>query len=445
MNIREIIAKKRDGYALSNEEIGYFVRMYTDGFIPDYQASALLMAMYIKGLNDEETGYLTGHMVKSGSTVNLSGLKGVKVDKHSTGGVGDKTTLVVAPLAAASGVFVPKMSGRGLGHTGGTIDKLESIPGFKTDLSSEEFIKIVRTVGFAVAGQTANIAAADKKIYGLRDVTATVDSIPLIASSIMSKKIASGCDCMVLDVKLGSGAFMTDMKQALKLSQTMIAIGERAGKRTVCLITDMDVPLGNNIGNALEVKEAVETLKGNGPEDFTELCIHIAGAMVYVAGKCNDLDSGRELVRKNLENRSGLKCFREFIRLQSGNPNIVDDYSLLPSAKAHRDVLSDTEGFISRMDCKKIGVASMELGAGRKALTDTIQFGAGITLHKKTGMYVNKGDVLATLYSDNEEKLDRGEEIFREAVFFGLEAPPERIILKATVDKDKTEVLCLAD
>lgn len=441
MNIREIIAKKRDGHTLTNEEIGFFTRGYTDGFIPDYQAAALLMAMYIKGLDDEETGYLTNHMVKSGSTVNLNAIKGVKVDKHSTGGVGDKTTLVIAPLVAASGVFVPKMSGRGLGHTGGTIDKLESIPGFNTSLSQEEFIKIVRNVGFAVTGQTANIAAADKKIYGLRDVTSTVDSIPLIASSVMSKKIASGCDGIILDVKLGSGAFMTDMKQALKLSKTMISIGEKAGKRTFCLITDMDVPLGNTIGNALEVIEAIETLKGNGPEDFTELCIHIAGAMLYVAGKCNDLNSGRDMIRKNIENQSALKRFREFVRLQGGDPNVVDDYSLFPVAKESKLLLSETEGYIRKMDCKKIGITSMELGAGRRFLTDVIQFGAGIKLHKKTGDYVNKGDLLATLYSDDMDQLAKGEVLFLESLEFADERPAQRSILKATADKDKTEVL----
>ena len=438
--IRDIIAKKRDGKVLTSEEIGFFTRGYADGFIPDYQAAALLMAMYINGLNDEETGYLTEHMVRSGSTVNLSGIKGVKVDKHSTGGVGDKTTLVVAPIAAAPGVYVPKMSGRGLGHTGGTIDKLESIPGFKTSLTQEEFIKVVKTVGFSIIGQTENIAVADKKIYALRDVTATVDSIPLIASSIMSKKLASGCDCIVLDVKLGSGAFMTDIKNALKLAKTMISIGENAGKRTVCLVTDMDVPLGNHIGNALEVMEAIETLKGNGPKDFTELCIHISGAMIYAAGKADNFDSAREAARKSLESGIALKRFRDFIYMQGGDPRVTEDYSLLPAAKKYRDVLSDGEGFIRRMDCKKIGVASMELGAGRKDLSDTIQLGAGIRLNKKTGDFVNKGEVLAVLYSDDEEKLDKGEALLKESIRFGSEPLPKRSILIAAVDAEKTEM-----
>ncbi len=442
MNFVDIISEKRDGKILTDKQIGHFIKSYTEGTVPDYQASALLMAIYLNGLNRDETFSITKHMVNSGETVDLTGIEGIKVDKHSTGGVGDKTTLVVAPIVASFGVSVPKMSGRGLGHTGGTVDKLDSIPGFNTSLTTEQFINTIRSIKMAVTGQTANIAAADKKLYRLRDVTATVDSIPLIASSIMGKKIALGSDCIVLDVKLGNGAFMTDMENALKLSRTMIDIGEQIGKKILCVITDMSIPLGDKIGNANEVIEAIDTLKGKGPEDFTELCMYIAGAMLYVAGKCNDIKSGCSMAQNSINDQSALVKFKDFISYQGGNTDIVDDYSILPKASYSKVITSDIDGYINKMDCKAIGIASMKLGAGRRIITDVIDYGAGITIKKKTGSFVKRGDVLAEIYSNNSDFLADAELIYKHAVTIGSGIPEKRNIIKALVDKDKTEIYC---
>ncbi len=404
-NMSDIIYKKREGGSLTKEEIEYFIRGYVAGDIPDYQASALLMAIFFRGLAREEIFQLTNAMRYSGDTIDLSSIKGIKVDKHSTGGVGDKTTLVVAPLAAACGVPIAKMSGRGLGFTGGTVDKMESIPGFRTSMEPDEFLAQVNRIGMAVIGQTAHITPADKKLYALRDVTATIDNNGLISSSIMSKKLAAGSDAILLDVKVGDGAFMENIDAARELAELMVDIGDRAGRRTVAAITDMNQPLGCAVGNALEVIEAIETLKGRGPEDITELGEKLAGVMIYLGGQADSPDEGFRKASEALASGRGLAKFKEFVAAQGGDPNVADDYSLFPQAAHTLDLTADADGYVSRIAARSIGIASQHTGAGRATKEDEIDLSAGVYLHKKIGDRVCKGETLATFYGNKPEKL----------------------------------------
>lgn len=403
MRMVDLIEKKRDGLELSTEEIQFIVTDYTKGNIADYQMSAFLMAVYFQNMTDRERADLTLAMAASGDQIDLSAIDGIKVDKHSTGGVGDTTTLVLGPLVAACGVPVAKMSGRGLGHTGGTIDKLEAIEGFHVELSTEEFIKQVNDIKVAVIGQSGNLTPADKKLYALRDVTATVNSIPLIASSIMSKKIAAGADAIVLDVKTGEGAFMKTEEDAKELAHAMVGIGNATGRKTMAIISDMGQPLGLAIGNALEVKEAIETLQGNGPEDLTELCLVLGSQMVVVGGKADTLEEAREMLLKVIENGEALKVFKQFIESQGGNPAVVDDVNLLPQAAFKTEVPSKTEGYISNMVADDIGTAAMLLGAGRATKESEIDLAVGLVLHKKVGDFVKSGESIATVYSNTED------------------------------------------
>jgi pyrimidine-nucleoside phosphorylase len=405
MRMYDLILKKRNGLELSPEELSYIIKGYVNDEIPDYQMSAFLMAVYYKGMTMEETVNLTLEMAKSGDMLDLSPINGVKVDKHSTGGIGDKTTLVLGPMVAACGIPVAKMSGRGLGYTGGTIDKLESIPGFTTSMKVEDFEKQVNSIKFALTGQTGNLAPADKKIYALRDVTATVDSIPLIASSIMSKKIASGADAIVLDVKVGSGAFMKKLADAKALAKTMVDIGNKAKRKTIAIISDMEQPLGMAVGNALEVKEAIDVLKGGGPDDLRELCIILGGYMINIARPEISLKEAEKLLTKALEDKSALAKFREFLAAQGGNTDIIDDYSLLPCAKTQQELKSVQEGYLVNMKADEIGACAMILGAGREKKNDIIDPAAGIVLNKKINDYVRRGEVLAYLYGSSDEKL----------------------------------------
>ncbi|KXS41941.1 MAG: pyrimidine-nucleoside phosphorylase, partial [Candidatus Frackibacter sp. T328-2] len=398
MRAYDIILKKREGNELSKEEIEYLIEAYTAGELPDYQLSAWAMAVFFKGMNERETADLTMTMANSGDTIDLSPIQGVKVDKHSTGGVGDTTTLVLAPLVAAAGAPVAKMSGRGLGHTGGTIDKLESIPDFNTSLSREQFINNVNDIKVAVAGQTGNLAPADKKLYALRDVTATVDSIPLIASSIMSKKIAAGADGIVLDVKVGDGAFMKDYEEAKRLAKTMVDIGKNVQRETIAVISDMNQPLGLAVGNALEVKEAIETLRGEGPVDLTALCLTLGSQMLRLSGVVKSVEAGREELEKVLTSGAGLKKLKEMITAQGGNPEVVDNYNLLPTAKQKIELKAEADGYIEEIAAEDVGIAAMLLGAGRKSKEDNIDMAVGVELAVKVGEEVSKGDKLALLH-----------------------------------------------
>lgn len=438
MTMYDIIYNKREGKALTKEEIIYFIDGYTKGEIPDYQASALLMAIYFKGLSKEETFLLTDAMVHSGDRIDLSSIKGIKVDKHSTGGVGDKTTLIVGPLAASCGVPIAKMSGRGLGFTGGTIDKLESIPGLKTSMEADEFMNQVNDVGISVIGQTAHVAPADKKLYALRDVTATVDNMGLISGSIMSKKLAAGSDAIVLDVKCGSGAFMKDLDHALELAQYMVEIGYSAGKKTAAFITDMDQPLGCAVGNAVEVKEAIDVLKGEGPKDITELSIEIAAYMVYLGGHASSYEEAISQVVNNLENLKGLEKLHEFIAAQGGDGRIIEDLSLLPSAKIY-EVLSDEDGYVSKIKTDDIGKAALVLGAGRQKKNDTIDLSAGIVLKKKVGDAVKKGEVIADIHCNHENKILESEKILKNAYSFSKEKCKGQLLIKALVTRENVK------
>lgn len=402
MRMYDLIENKKRGKILSKEEIAWMVNGFVNGDIPDYQMSAMLMAIYFQGMNDEETTYLTLEMAHSGDMADLSGIEGIKVDKHSTGGVGDKTTLVIGPMVAACGVKVAKMSGRGLGHTGGTIDKLEAIPGFETAIPRDRFFEIVNKTGIAVIGQSGNMVPADKKLYALRDVTATVDSIPLIASSIMSKKLAAGSDGIVLDVKTGSGAFMKTFEDSVSLAEKMVAIGTGAGRNCSALITDMDVPLGHAIGNSLEVIEAVDTLKGQGPSDLTAVCLELAAHMLATAEK-GTLDQCRALAKSTIEDGSALNTFADMVESQGGDPAYIRNPEKFKKAKYSHEVVCDREGYVTGMDAEGCGVASMLLGAGRSRKEDVIDFSAGILLKKKYGDLVKKGDVLAVLLADDEK------------------------------------------
>ena len=428
MNMNDIIYKKREGEKLTKEEIEYFIEGYVKGEIPDYQASALLMAIFFKKMDKEETFLLTNAMRFSGDTIDLSSIRGKKVDKHSTGGVGDKTTLVVTPIAAACGVPIAKMSGRGLGFTGGTVDKMESIPGFRTSLEPDEFLNQVNDIGISVIGQTAHITPADKMLYALRDVTATVDNFSLIASSIMSKKLAAGSDAIVLDVKCGNGAFMENFHDAVTLGKLMCEIGNSAGKKTVAVITDMSQPLGKAVGNSLEVIEAIETLKGHGPDDITQLSLNLAGIMVYVGGKASTVEEGIKLAEEALKSGRALKKLENFIKRQNGDERVIYDYTLFPKYSCTKELLAKEKGFVAGINARTIGLASQHTGAGRATKEDSIDLAAGIVLNKKVGDKVVEGDVLATIYGNDEVKLENAVEQAKEA-FIIKEGRPEKSIL----------------
>ncbi|WP_126347902.1 pyrimidine-nucleoside phosphorylase [Enterococcus faecium] len=403
MRMVDLIEKKRDGNELSKEEIEYIVTNYTNGKIPDYQVSALLMAIFYQDMTNEEITNLTLAIANSGDVIDLSSLEGIKVDKHSTGGVGDTTTLILAPLVASVGVTVAKMSGRGLGYTGGTLDKLEAIPGFQIELSDEEFVRIVNESKVAVIGQSGNLAPADKKLYALRDVTATVDSLPLIASSIMSKKIAAGADAIVLDVTTGDGAFMKNIEDARRLAKTMTSIGKLANRETVAVISDMSEPLGEAIGNSLEVVEAIETLQGNGPEDLVEMCYALGSQMVVLAGKAKTTDEARMLLQEALESGKALAKFKEMIQNQGGDPAIVEHPERILTARYTMELPAEQSGVVSKIVANELGIAAMMLGAGRKTKEEDIDHAVGLKLHKKIGDTVTKGESLLTIYSNDEE------------------------------------------
>lgn len=428
MRMYDIIHKKRNGGELSEKEIKFFVNGYTDGSIPDYQASALCMAIYFRGMSADETAALTLAMADSGDRIDLSGIDGFTVDKHSTGGVGDKTSLIVAPIVAANGGKVAKMSGRGLGHTGGTVDKLESIPGFRTSLTPDEFIKQVNDIGICIVGQTGELAPADKKLYALRDVTATVESIPLIASSIMSKKLAAGSQGIVLDVKTGSGAFMKTVEDSERLAEEMVSIGKAAGRKVTALITDMDIPLGASVGNSLEVIEAIKTLKGEGEKNLTEVCLSLAAQMLCMVTGRDDMVC-RKMAKKSIEDGSALNKLREMITAQGGNADVIDNSGAFKQPEFYVDIISEMDGYISRTDAERVGIASVILGAGREKKGDPIDPSAGIILKKKTGDSVSKGDVLATFYTDDETRIDVAKREFLDALIFGNEKPSKQKLI----------------
>lgn len=417
MRMYDIIKNKRNGKKLSKEEIDFFIYGVTHGIIPDYQTSALLMAIVCNGMDSEETLSLTMAIANSGDTVDLSKINGIKADKHSTGGVGDKTTLIVAPIVASFGVKVAKMSGRGLGHTGGTIDKLEAIDGYRTSLSDKEFIDITNKVGCSIIGQSSNLAPADKKLYALRDVTATVDCLPLIVSSIMGKKLAIGADVIVLDVKCGSGAFMKDWEDTVSMAKAMVAVGMGAGKKTTAFITNMDVPLGNSIGNSLEVIEAVETLRGNGRDDLTEVCVALSAEMLFLAnlGTHNEC---LNMVKRALQDGSAYNKFVEIVEAHGGNVALIKDTSLFKKAKYCKQIIAKRDGYMLSMDTERLGVCSLLLGAGRIKKEDDIDYTAGIILNKKTGDYVTSGDILAEFYANDEHLFDEAEIEFNNAITY---------------------------
>ena len=433
MRMYDIIRKKRDGLTLSTQEIEWFIKEYVKGEIPDYQVSALCMAIYFKGMTIEETTALTFAIRDSGDKLKFNNINGLRVDKHSTGGVGDKTSLVVTPIVATLGVKVAKMSGRGLGHTGGTVDKLEAIPGFKTDLPTEEFEDIVNRVGIAIVGQNATLAPADKLLYALRDVTATVDSLPLIVSSIMSKKLAADDDCVVLDVKTGSGSFMKTKEQSRELAEWMVAIGKAAGKRMRALITDMDRPLGYAIGNSLEVIEAIETLKGNGPDDLTELSIALASHMLVISDR-GSYEECEKNVRRVIENGDALLTFANMVEAQGGCKEWILNPSLFAKAPYSKEVKADKDGYIIGVNTEGYGTASLLLGAGRNTMADKIDFSAGIKLVKKTGDRVSKGDTIAVLYTSDESRFDSSERRFLDSTFIGDIAPKSEPLILDIVE-----------
>lgn len=434
----DLIMKKRNGAALNAQEIQYMIKEYVSGNIPDYQMSAFLMAVYFQGMTDEETSIMTEMVAHSGDMVDLSKIPGIKVDKHSTGGVGDKTTLVIAPIVASCGVKVAKMSGRGLGHTGGTVDKLESIPGMRTSLTQEEFFHVVNQTGFSVIGQSGNMTPADKKLYALRDVTATVDSIPLIAVSIMSKKLAAGNDSILLDVKTGSGAFMKDLEDSIALAQCMVSIGENAGKRTAALITDMDNPLGYNIGNSLEVIEAVETLKGRGPEDLTEVCIQLAGNMLYLAGK-GKIEECIEMAKEAIETGRALEKFIAMVEAQGGDSSVIKDTHSFYRSPLSYEVKAVESGYITHMNTEDCGIASMMLGAGRETKESDLDYAAGIILNRKVGEYVTQGEVLATLYAEKNELFLSAAEKMNRAITIEKDNQKKKPLIFARIEKNKIE------
>lgn len=428
MRMYDIIQRKRDNHELTDEEIRYFVKGYTDGSIPDYQAAALLMAIYFNGMNDHETTTLTLSMAESGDMINLSGVDGITVDKHSTGGVGDKTSLIIAPCVASLGFKVAKMSGRGLGHTGGTVDKLESIPGYRTSLDRNEFIENVNRIGIALVGQSGNLAPADKKIYALRDVTATVGCLPLIVSSIMSKKIAAGSENILLDVKVGTGSFTPKLEDAVTLAQKMVDVGRLAGRNIAALITNMDVPLGKAIGNSMEITEACEILKNQGPSDLREVCVELSSYMVWL---CTDesYENCRNKVIRSLADGSAFRKFRELVSAQGGDAAYIDNTDMFKKALHSYDIKSSYSGFIHSMDTAAIGEVSLMLGAGREKKEDTIDYEAGIYIHAKTGDKINEGQVLATLYTNRKHIISEAEQEYLGALTFSKKAPPSQKLI----------------
>ena len=419
MNAVDIIVKKRDGGVLTKEEIEYMVMGYTEGSIPDYQMAAFLMSVFFSRMNDMETRALTAVMRDSGDVMDLSAIEGIKVDKHSTGGVGDKTTLIVAPLAASCGVPIAKMSGRGLGFTGGTVDKLESIPGFRVSMSSDQFIRQVNECGIAVIGQTGHIAPADKKIYALRDVTGTVENLSLITSSIMSKKLAAGSDAILLDVKCGSGAFMKTQEDAEALAELMVSIGNSSGKVTAAVITDMDQPLGRAVGNGLEVREAIEVLKGLGPKDITELSVNLAGLMIFMGGRAKNEADGMKMAQEALTSGRGLAKFADFVEGQGGDPAVIHDHSLLPQSSVEMELTAKEDGYVESIDAMRIGMASRHTGAGRERKEDDVDLSAGLYLHRKAGDKVKTGDVICSVYGNNVKKVEKALEEAGNAVKIG--------------------------
>ncbi len=432
MRAVDLIIKKRNGYNLTKEEINFLINGYVKGEIPDYQMSAFLMATYFCDMSKEERLNLTIAMLKSGEEIDLSKINGIKCDKHSTGGVGDKTSLVVGPLAAACGIKMAKMSGRGLGHTGGTLDKLESIPGFIIEIDSDNFFKQVNEIGLAIIGQTANITPADKLLYALRDVTGTVESIPLISSSIMSKKLASGADNIVLDVKVGEGAFMKDVDSATKLAEAMVEIGNLAGRRTVATLTDMSEPLGLAVGNALEVIEAIETLKGKGPKDFTDLCINLTAEILIVSNLVDDLKAAIDMAKSVLENGEGLKKLSEMINYQHGNADVIHNYALFPQAKEKIDIIYEQpeEKYVCKINALTIGEAAMLLGAGREVKEAKVDYSVGVVLNKKIGDIVQQGDVIASIYTNHKNTEQAINKIHEAYLFTEAKVEPITKIIK---------------
>lgn len=429
----DLILKKRNGGELSREEIAFFVEGYTKGEIPDYQVSALMMAIYFQKMNEQETLALTMAMAGSGDMLDLSQIQGVKVDKHSTGGVGDKTSLALAPMVAACGLPVAKMSGRGLGHTGGTIDKLESFPGFTTSLTRQQFLDNVNRIGIAIMGQTADLAPADKKLYALRDVTATVDNMSLIASSIMSKKLAAGAEAIVLDVKTGSGAFMKQEADARALGEEMVRIGRNAGRRMSAVISDMDQPLGRAVGNALEVREAIETLQGGGPEDFRELCLVLGSQMLMAGEKARSREEAEEMLKGVIQDGSALEKLAQFVEAQGGNPQAVYRPELLPRADIVKTVPAPVSGYVSHIACDEVGICSLILGGGRETKESRVDLSVGLVLNKKVGDYVEAGEPLALIHANREERAAEAERRFLAAVAIGGTAPEKRSLIKAVM------------
>ncbi len=438
----EIISRKRDGHQLTQSEISYFIDGYVNGDIPDYQAAALLMAIYLKGLNHKELADLTAKMMHSGDLISLEGIDsgqpfyGKMIDKHSTGGVGDKVSFVIAPLLAACGVHVPMLSGRSLGHTGGTLDKLESIPGFNVFLQSPQFRSVLEAVGMVICGQTANIVPADRKLYALRDTTATVTSIPLIAASIMSKKLALGTHGMVLDIKTGSGAFMSRMEDAVELGKTMVAIGEKANRSTIGLVTNMDQPLGYAVGNSLEIIESIETLKGNGPPDLLEVTYGLGAAMLVAAGV--ETDYNRALVRleKVMDSGEPLQVFRKFIQAQSGDPDVCDNYRLMPASGHIVELAAPQKGFITAINSLEVGMAAIDIGAGRRKKEDSIDHSAGFIFHKKVGDKVEEGDVLLTIHTNKQEHIEAAKQRLLSAISIAGTAPEAQPMIHYLIDKN---------
>ena len=433
MRMYDLIMKKRDGGALTKDEIGYMIQGYTQGRIPDYQMSAMLMAIYFQGMNEEETLFLTESMEHSGEVLDLSAIHGIKVDKHSTGGVGDKTSLALTPMVAACGIPVAKMSGRGLGHTGGTIDKLESFSGFSTAITAEKFMENVNEIGIAIMGQTADLAPADKKLYALRDVTATVDNMSLIASSIMSKKLASGADAIVLDVKTGSGAFMKTKEDSFALAKEMVTLGNNAGRKTYAVISDMDQPLGLAVGNALEVKEAIDTLNGKGPEDFVELCMTLGSYMLMAGGIAENEAQAREKLKEAVSSGKALEKLAQFVAAQGGDNSAVWNPELLPKASYTEEILSEEEGYISHIECDEIGMCSLLLGGGRETKESESDLSVGLVLCKKRGDYVKRGEALATIYGNDREKMLLAKKRFLQAYTFSTEKVEKEPLIKGVI------------
>ncbi|HBF76651.1 MAG TPA: pyrimidine-nucleoside phosphorylase [Clostridiaceae bacterium] len=439
MRMYDIILKKRNGGELTKEEIDFFINGYTKGEIPDYQVSALLMAIYFQKMNKRETADLTMSIVNSGDTIDLSKIKGIKVDKHSTGGVGDTTTMVLGPMVASCGAPVAKMSGRGLGHTGGTIDKLESIKGFSTEMTEEQFINNVNKVGLAVGGQTKNLTPADKKLYALRDVTATVENVSLIASSIMSKKIAAGADAIVLDVKTGTGAFMKTVDDSFNLAKEMVDIGTHVGKNTIAIVSDMDEPLGFAVGNALEVAEAVETLKGNGPKDLYDLCIELGSNMLLLSEVTKDKNTAKKMLENSIRSGKALEKFKEFVKAQGGDISVIENTNLLPASKYNFEVKADRDGYVSKIIADEIGLAALSVGAGRETKESVVDPAVGVVIKKKVGDKVNKGESIAIIHTNNIEKAKEAEFRIKNAYHYSEIKPEKRPLIFGVVTKDGIE------